>query len=125
MRVICVLIFAYLPQISSSLIGTRANRIYFPLSFMHNWIIIIWLKGVACNSFPKLSQDQDFMGGKRNEQGLHSRHHAAHHRLGCGVRAVADTAPARGSRNGCPDTPARSEERRVGKECRSRWSPYH
>ena len=23
------------------------------------------------------------------------------------------------------DTPARSEERRVGKECRSRWSPYH
>src|SRR2546425_8195182 len=23
-----------------------------------------------------------------------------------------------------PDTP-RSEERRVGKECRSRWSPYH
>ena len=22
-------------------------------------------------------------------------------------------------------TPARSEERRVGKECRSRWSPYH
>ena len=24
-------------------------------------------------------------------------------------------------RNGC----SRSEERRVGKECRSRWSPYH
>jgi len=24
-----------------------------------------------------------------------------------------------------PDEPARSEERRVGKECRSRWSPYH
>ena len=24
-----------------------------------------------------------------------------------------------------PKTPARSEERRVGKECRSRWSPYH
>src|SRR5574337_1590290 len=23
------------------------------------------------------------------------------------------------------DPPARSEERRVGKECRSRWSPYH
>ena len=30
---------------------------------------------------------------------------------------VADTALFR-------DTP-RSEERRVGKECRSRWSPYH
>ena len=24
-----------------------------------------------------------------------------------------------------PDDKARSEERRVGKECRSRWSPYH
>ena len=24
-----------------------------------------------------------------------------------------------------PDTTTRSEERRVGKECRSRWSPYH
>src|SRR3712207_9113016 len=23
------------------------------------------------------------------------------------------------------DDPMRSEERRVGKECRSRWSPYH
>src|SRR5258705_419615 len=23
------------------------------------------------------------------------------------------------------DAPVRSEERRVGKECRSRWSPYH
>jgi len=23
------------------------------------------------------------------------------------------------------DTSKRSEERRVGKECRSRWSPYH
>ena len=24
-----------------------------------------------------------------------------------------------------PETGERSEERRVGKECRSRWSPYH
>src|SRR5258708_8206020 len=24
-----------------------------------------------------------------------------------------------------PPPPVRSEERRVGKECRSRWSPYH
>ena len=26
---------------------------------------------------------------------------------------------------GAGRTDARSEERRVGKECRSRWSPYH
>src|SRR3712207_1265673 len=30
----------------------------------------------------------------------------------CGVRLL-------------PNTAGRSEERRVGKECRSRWSPYH
>src|SRR5256885_9700524 len=28
-------------------------------------------------------------------------------------------------RFGTPRVVARSEERRVGKECRSRWSPYH
>ena len=27
--------------------------------------------------------------------------------------------------SGISHMPARSEERRVGKECRSRWSPYH
>ena len=27
--------------------------------------------------------------------------------------------------NGPPVSGSRSEERRVGKECRSRWSPYH
>jgi len=29
------------------------------------------------------------------------------------------------SRCGAADLSERSEERRVGKECRSRWSPYH
>src|SRR2546430_11443118 len=30
-----------------------------------------------------------------------------------------------GRLRGSPDSVSRSEERRVGKECRSRWSPYH
>src|ERR1035441_8756900 len=30
-----------------------------------------------------------------------------------------------GGRGRCADDVERSEERRVGKECRSRWSPYH
>ena len=33
------------------------------------------------------------------------------------VEKLAPRIPARGAE--------RSEERRVGKECRSRWSPYH
>ena len=30
-----------------------------------------------------------------------------------------------GVSRGSEFSPNRSEERRVGKECRSRWSPYH
>src|SRR3712207_1594494 len=41
-----------------------------------------------------------------------------------GVEPVAPVrAPRRGRRSAA--VPPRSEERRVGKECRSRWSPYH
>src|SRR5258707_4612007 len=36
--------------------------------------------------------------------------------LGCAARQAASDAPR---------ALFRSEERRVGKECRSRWSPYH
>src|SRR2546430_7001710 len=36
-----------------------------------------------------------------------------------GALAMSRVPPATGS------TAPRSEERRVGKECRSRWSPYH
>src|SRR3712207_2795847 len=35
----------------------------------------------------------------------------------------AETAAHTGTHSGTPT--GRSEERRVGKECRSRWSPYH
>src|SRR3989449_10536640 len=37
--------------------------------------------------------------------------------------AVAEEAPAAGAL--AVEITIRSEERRVGKECRSRWSPYH
>src|SRR3989449_7799034 len=41
-------------------------------------------------------------------------------------RYVVRRAGARWTMNGqVTDSVARSEERRVGKECRSRWSPYH
>src|SRR2546426_3745999 len=44
-------------------------------------------------------------------------------REGAGVRGCAHRAGRAGSSRDFPGT--RSEERRVGKECRSRWSPYH
>src|SRR2546429_1303514 len=50
----------------------------------------------------------------------------------CGTWAASWTSCRHGATKLRPDarsarafTPPRSEERRVGKECRSRWSPYH
>ena len=48
-----------------------------------------------------------------------------------GCRLVTVARPPRSCRSSCPARTlpmvqrSRSEERRVGKECRSRWSPYH
>src|SRR5215471_18228868 len=41
----------------------------------------------------------------------------------CRPRKRSNVSTSRASAVG--SSPTRSEERRVGKECRSRWSPYH
>ena len=43
----------------------------------------------------------------------------------CGCRFSKRAAEARDAAKTDGTLTARSEERRVGKECRSRWSPYH
>eukprot|EP01104_Vermistella_antarctica_P017198 TRINITY_DN6059_c0_g1_i1.p1 TRINITY_DN6059_c0_g1~~TRINITY_DN6059_c0_g1_i1.p1 ORF type:complete len:145 (+),score=7.05 TRINITY_DN6059_c0_g1_i1:151-585(+) len=40
-------------------------------------------------------------------------------------KVITESSPASILDDGCTRTNRRSEERRVGKECRSRWSPYH
>ena len=47
-----------------------------------------------------------------------NRFYQVPHCTGMGYRRPQSVAEMRGVK-------ARSEERRVGKECRSRWSPYH
>src|SRR2546422_6915837 len=42
------------------------------------------------------------------------------HAVFAGIEMIAERMAT-----GVPFKTARSEERRVGKECRSRWSPYH
>ena len=44
---------------------------------------------------------------------------------GIGLAAMDDGAALRVGDRWLVVTTDRSEERRVGKECRSRWSPYH
>ena len=39
--------------------------------------------------------------------------------------SMSNTSNAGASRTSQENGSIRSEERRVGKECRSRWSPYH
>ena len=41
------------------------------------------------------------------------------------MRAALNPARTETTTPGAPTVISRSEERRVGKECRSRWSPYH
>ena len=44
----------------------------------------------------------------------------------CGLRGIDCGMDVTGASCQCPcSEDHRSEERRVGKECRSRWSPYH
>ena len=60
------------------------------------------------------SRPTDFFAGHTNHQRT--------------VRAIERQAAGRPVTNALPSLPylsSRSEERRVGKECRSRWSPYH
>src|SRR5258707_9848554 len=40
-------------------------------------------------------------------------------------RAAQKISEVEAMRGASRSAPGRSEERRVGKECRSRWSPYH
>src|SRR5216683_5037273 len=51
-----------------------------------------------------------------------ARHRGLQHRAGAGALGVAVGGF---NRELDQETVVRSEERRVGKECRSRWSPYH
>ena len=41
------------------------------------------------------------------------------------LNTIADLAQSTNHALQALGYPTRSEERRVGKECRSRWSPYH
>ena len=48
----------------------------------------------------------------------------ARNRKGISIREAEESTKIRGDYLSAFES-SRSEERRVGKECRSRWSPYH
>src|SRR3712207_7214548 len=74
------------------------------------------------------SSDLDFLGfldGPYRDARRHLLRHETRCRGGEAVPAALARQRERFARFFLPAWPCRSEERRVGKECRSRWSPYH
>src|SRR3712207_8176985 len=65
-------------------------------------------------------------GIRENPRALRLHSYLGYIRWQQGRFAEAAEAYSAGARvPGAPPWMSRSEERRVGKECRSRWSPYH
>src|SRR3712207_7350208 len=77
-----------------------------------------WSSDVCSSDLERLSDRPELVAA---DHGLHSRDRAVDRRTLS--RFVAERWWCDVVRQ--PDHPGRSEERRVGKECRSRWSPYH
>src|SRR2546430_17304120 len=93
-----------------------------------------WLTGAV--QFPGEERRQELAarapGAMENEHGV--AHDPARVALGPSERPIVEPQdrqglsarePEVGDREGRGVPLERSEERRVGKECRSRWSPYH
>src|SRR3712207_3364068 len=78
-----------------------------------------------------VGQSACFDDGKdlgRNGQNLQRPHPANLSIMGLVIRQMPFSVRRKrwaSSSGSSPTTSPRSEERRVGKECRSRWSPYH
>src|SRR5690606_40748086 len=77
----------------------------------------LWLASAQTPS-PAATRARRYAGGGSRA----STAGALHWRRWCSARSASTWAPF-SSR--CRDSDGRSEERRVGKECRARWSPRH
>src|SRR3712207_7147089 len=80
----------------------------------------IGVTGVQTCALPICSYPQRRFGRNNGHVAL-----KAECRSGSDARAMLRVTPERSWAGAAGGPRARSEERRVGKECRSRWSPYH
>src|SRR5256885_7673513 len=77
--------------------------------------------GVQTCALPICGQQVDLTGERRGRKEVCREARRGTHRVSECMRREKSARPGRFGRN----QDLRSEERRVGKECRSRWSPYH
>ena len=82
------------------------------------WLLLLWSTGSRCTGFSSCStqaQQLWLAGSRAQAQQLWHMGLVAPRHVGSSLTRDGTHIPCIG----------RSEERRVGKECRSRWSPYH
>src|SRR6266478_2181887 len=86
----------------------------------HFWERLMWIADVAALISRQTDIDWERVADSGKAVG-------AERMLRTGLRLASDLlrAPLPGKVQAAVQADARSEERRVGKECRSRWSPYH
>src|SRR2546429_8763243 len=80
-------------------------------------IRVVAVTGVQTCALPIAGGGAQELGWEPNSERSSCTSHTHQH--------PADGPTAREEAAGGADRLTRSEERRVGKECRSRWSPYH
>ena len=89
------------------------------------------IKEMSNKDLEEIKNKQTMMNNKRNEmknslEGINSRITEAEERISdLEDKIVKITAEQNKEKRMKRIEDSRSEERRVGKECRSRWSPYH
>ena len=105
---------ALIPLLSLAFIDLGANPVERLLHFSGDWALRFLIMALAVTPVSRLIGWRALVGARRM-LGLFSFFYAFLH---VGIYLILDQGLAwRGV--------LRSEERRVGKECRSRWSPYH
>src|SRR5256885_10714916 len=101
--------------------GRRAGFFFFSSRRRHTRLQGDWSSDVCSSDLASALELEDdaALSLGRLDRGLGDRIEHALHNPGRGERLTDGEEPLAVAR------PSRSEERRVGKECRSRWSPYH
>src|SRR2546422_2874109 len=82
-----------------------------------------WSSDVCSSDLERLAERAELLAGVRLRVGIEGR--AAVGRLERLPQQALELGQIRGAEREADVARRRSEERRVGKECRSRWSPYH
>src|SRR2546426_12696392 len=89
-----------------------------------------WCPLTSCGPCPQMKPTRPLLqvvlaaqGERQRSRGLSAL--SGEQGPGNGLDAPEKETTGGGAQNGAGPVASRSEERRLGKECRSRWSPYH